>query len=435
MSRGRLVALTMAGAALLALAGGGLAYQSQDNLDGFLAVTALQAAVYLTAVLFAWRGGSSRLVVLGIAAVALLMRVPVALAPPYLSSDIYRYIWDGRIEAAGFNPYTHEPVDPRLQALRDQDIFPQIASKQAPTIYPPVAETIFLAVTRVSESVTAMKVTMVAFETVTFAFLARLLAIEGLPTTRVIVYAWHPLPLWEFAGSGHIDAVLIAFCAGALWAARRGRDGLSGVFLAGATLTKFYPVVLLAALYRRWDWKLPAAFALAMIIGYLPFITAGSQVFGFLPGYAGQEGLNANGAGFYLLGVLRLLLPPAALSARAYIIGAGAILAVLGIALVFRRYGTRPSIAAAGALATVFTVLVSPHYPWYFAWLIVFACFVQSFALLWLTNACMLLYLSAGYLFVHNDQRLAIGSIIYGPFAALMLVDLRRHRRRAIPRS
>jgi alpha-1,6-mannosyltransferase len=435
MSRGRLAALTIAGAALIVLAAIGLGYQSKSDLHRFLAIAALQAAVYLTAVRLAWRGGSSQLVVLGIAAVAVLMRVPVALAPPYLSSDIYRYVWDGRIEAAGFNPYTHTPVDPRLVELRDQDIFPQIASKQAPTIYPPVAETIFLAVTRVSESVTAMKVTMVAFEAVTFAFLARLLAIEGLPSTRVIVYAWHPLPLWEFAGSGHIDAVLIAFCAGALWAARRGRDGLAGLFLAGATLTKFYPVVLLPALYRRWDWKLPAAFALAIIIGYLPFITAGSQVLGFLPGYAGQEGLDADGTGFYLLSVLRLLLPPAALSARAYIIGAGALLAVLGIALIFRRYGTRPSIAAAGALATVFMVLVSPHYSWYFAWFILFAGFVQSFALLWLTNACMLLYLSAGYLFVHNDQRLAIESIIYGPFAALALVDLWRRRRQAIPRS
>jgi hypothetical protein len=435
MSRGRLVALAMAGAALVALAGGGLFYQSQDNLDWFLAVAALQAIVYLTAAWLAWGGGSSRPIVLGIGAVAVLMRVPVALAPPYLSSDVYRYVWDGRIEAAGFNPYTHTPADVRLEALRDQEIFPQIASKKAPTIYPPVAEVVFLAVTRVSESVTAMKVAMVLFETVAFAFLGRLLALEGLPRARVVVYAWHPLPLWEFAGSGHIDAVLIAFCVGALWAARSGRDGVAGLFLAGATLTKFYPGVLLPALYRRWGWKLPGAFATAIIIGYLPFISAGSRVLGFLPGYAGQEGLGADGAGFYLLGVLRLLLPSAALSARAYIVGSGTILAALGAAVFFRRHGARPSIIAAGVMATVLMVLVSPHYPWYFAWLIVFACFARSFALLWLTNACMLLYLIPGYVFVQSDLRLAIESIIYGPFVALALVDLWYHRRQASARS
>jgi alpha-1,6-mannosyltransferase len=435
MSRGRLVALTVAGAALVALAGVGLVYQSQDNLDHFIAVAGLQAAVYLTAMWLSWNGGSSHRVVLGIAAVAVVMRVPIALAPPYLSDDIYRYVWDGRIAAAGFNPYSHKPSDPRLEALRDHDIFPKIVSKDAPTIYPPVAETIFLAVTRVGESVTATKVAMVAFEMVTFVFLARLLAIEGAPTVRVVVYAWHPLPLWEFAGSGHIDAALIAFCVAALWATRCRRDGLAGLFLAGATLTKFYPAILLPALYRRWGWKLPAAFASAIIIGYLPFIAAGSRVFGFLPGYANQEGFDADGTGFYLLGVLRRLLPSAALSAPAYIAGSGAILAVFGTALIFVRGRACPPILAAGVLATMFMVLVSPHYPWYFSWLIVFACFARSFALLWLTNACMLLYLIPGYVFIQSDQRLAIESIIYWPTAVLALIDLWCRRRQASARS
>jgi alpha-1,6-mannosyltransferase len=192
---------------------------------------------------------------------------------------------------------------------------------------------------------------------------------------------------------------------------------------------------VLPALYRRWDWRLPAAFAMAIVIGYLPFMTAGSRVLGFLPGYASQEGLDADGIGFYLLGVLRHLLPQAALSAQGYVIGAGAILAAFGIALVFAGDRACPLIAAAGALATVFMVLASPHYPWYFAWLIVFACFVRSLALLWLTNACMLLYLSTGYLFLQNDRRLAIESVIYGPFAALALVDLWCYRRQASPRS
>jgi hypothetical protein len=77
-------------------------------------------------------------------------------------------------------------------------------------------------------------------------------------------------------------------------------------------------------------------------------------------------------------------------------------------------------------------VLVSPHYPWYFAWLIVFACFVPSFALLWLTTACLLLYLVPVESHVARDAyRVAVESIIYGPFAALAVADLWYHRRRA----
>jgi alpha-1,6-mannosyltransferase len=433
MSRGHAVALTLSGVVLVVLTGVGLVFQSQDNLDCFLAVVALQAAVYLAAVRLAWSGGSRRRIVLGIAAAAVLMRVPIVLAPAYLSSDIYRYVWDGRVESAGFNPYSYAPTAPQLAALRDQDIFPQIGSKYVPTIYPPVAELIFLVVTRVSESVTAMKIAMVIFEIVTFALLVHLLILEDLPPARVIVYAWHPLPVWEFAGSGHIDAALITLCVAALWAARRGRDGLAGIFLAGATLTKLYPVVLLPALYRRWDWKLPTTFAVAIIIAYLPFITAGTRVLGFLPGYAGQEGFDANGAGFYVLGLLRYLLPPAELSARTYAAGAGVMLATLSAAFVFTDDRMRLPFVPAAALATAFMVLVSPHYPWYFSWLIVFACFVRSFALLWLTNACLLLYLIAGYVFVQNNQRLALESMIYGPFAVLALIDY--HRRHTSSRS
>src|SRR5262249_32396315 len=238
------------------------------------------------------------------------MRIPVILAPPYLSTDVYRYIWDGRVNAAGINPYRYVPLDPQLETLRDDDIFPNInRSDTAGTIYSPLAQTIFFGITRINESVTAMKAAMVGFEMVTFTLLLRLLAGEGRPTSRVVVYAWHPLPLWEFAGSGHIDAALIALAMAAFWAARRDRQGLAGVFVAGATLTKLYPAVLLPVLYRRWSWPMPVAFAGAIVAGYLPFIGVGWRVFGFLPGYAGEEGFDASGAGFYLLSLLHEVTP------------------------------------------------------------------------------------------------------------------------------
>jgi hypothetical protein len=114
------------------------------------------------------------------------------------------------------------------------------------------------------------------------------------------------------------------------------------------------------------------------------------------------------------------------------VIGAAALLVALAAAIMLTRDNIRAPFAAAAILATAFTVLVSPHYPWYFAWLIVFACFTRSLALLWLTSACLLLYLvPVGVHIVRNDYRLAIESMIYGPFAALVAIDLWYHRRRA----
>ena len=433
MRPARRIALAVCGAALLALTGIDLALQQPDDIDSFLAIVLLQGAVYLAAVCLVWRAGSSRQIVLGIAAIAVLMRIPIVLAPPALSTDVYRYVWDGRVMAAGINPYRYAPADPQLAALRDPDIFPNInRADTAVTIYPPLAEAIFLAVTRVSESATAMKAAMVGFEIITFVLLVDLLTRECLPTGRVAVYAWHPLPLWEFAGNGHIDAALIALVVVALWAARRGRRGLTGLFLAGATLTKLYPAVLLPAVYRRWNWTMPTVFAAVIVVAYLPFIGVGWRVLGFLPGYAAEEGFDAGGSGFYLLALLRQLPPLAELSGRAYAIAAAAILIALGAAIIFIGDAPRKPFIAAALLGTTLIVLVSPHYPWYFAWLIVFACFVPSFALLWLTTACLLLYLVPVESHVARDAyRVAVESIIYGPFAALAVADLWYHRRRA----
>src|SRR5580700_1305654 len=84
VNRRRLIALAASGAALLGLTGLALVFQRQNDPDSFLAVALLQGAVYLVAVWAVWDGGSSRRVVLGIAALAALMRLPVVCAPPYL---------------------------------------------------------------------------------------------------------------------------------------------------------------------------------------------------------------------------------------------------------------------------------------------------------------------------------------------------------------
>ena len=94
-----------------------------------------------------------------------LLRLLVLAPFPLTSIDIFRYVWDGRIQAAGFNPFSHVPAAPELRMLRDDVIFPYVdKADYAVTIYPPASQLLFLLVTRVHESVIAMKVALVAFE-------------------------------------------------------------------------------------------------------------------------------------------------------------------------------------------------------------------------------------------------------------------------------
>ena len=123
-----------------------------------------------------------------------LLRLLVLAPFPLTSIDIFRYVWDGRIQAAGFNPFSHVPAAPQLQMLRDDIIFPFVdKADYAVTIYPPASQLLFLLVTRVHESVIAMKVALVVFEIVTIAAVIALLRRLGRPATRVVAYAWHPL--------------------------------------------------------------------------------------------------------------------------------------------------------------------------------------------------------------------------------------------------
>jgi alpha-1,6-mannosyltransferase len=421
----RMWALVAIGAMLLVLTGVALWHQHLYDTDGFTVLALVQGAFYLAAVALTWRGGLSRRALIMVLAVAALMRLAVLLAPPYLSDDINRYVWDGRVEGAGINPYRYVPADPHLAAQRDETIFPHInRSDYAPTIYPPVAEYIFFLGTRLSASLTAMKGTLLALELVAVLLLLRLLEEWRLPRERILIYLWHPLTLWEFAGSGHVDAAVVTFLVLALWARRREKAWLTGSALAAAVLVKFFPAILFPALYRRWDWKMPMAAAATVIVAYLPFIGAGSAVFGFLPGYLQEEGLQS-GSGFFLWNLLRSVPSMEHVGPALYLALAAAALLALAVHMLFTAEGRY--LAAALTLAVAVMVLVSPHYPWYFAWIVPLICFTPRPSVLYLTLACPLLYFVPGGPDPAN-ARMAFEWAIYGPFAALLAFELWRQR-------
>jgi alpha-1,6-mannosyltransferase len=347
--------------------------------------------------------------------VALGMRLVLLPGTP-ISTDVFRYVWDGRVQAAGINPYLHVPDASALAGLRDGAIYPHInRSDYAPTIYPPASQVVFYLVTRISEAPIAMKAAMVAFEALAVWTILQLLAARGLPRSRILIYAWHPLPLWEFARSGHVDIVAIAFLLLAFLAMERRSSILAGVALGAGVLVKYFPVVTGPALYRRWDWRLPAAFIATIAVLYLPYIGAGAKVFGFLGKYVSEEGLD-KGSGVFLWQLLDAIIPLPEQAFAAYLAAAAAIMAVLAV-VVLMRQRTGADLAGAMLLAVVFTILLSPHYPWYFIWLVPFLCFYPLLGVAYLTCACGLLYLG------HWPPTLWDALPIYAPSILILIAE------------
>src|SRR5215472_7590076 len=216
--------LVLVAVVLLVCEVAGVAAQFDRDLPAFVAIALLQGAAWAAAAAVIARGVRRLFLTILTLGTAALLRVIALASPVFLSDDINRYIWDGRVQAAGINPYRYLPVDPALAALRDEAIFPNInRSNYAPTIYPPVAQMIFLLATRLGETVLAMKLVVVAFEVIGICGLLAVLRAAGAPRENILLYAWHPLPVWEIAGAGHIDGAIVAFVALALVAALKGR--------------------------------------------------------------------------------------------------------------------------------------------------------------------------------------------------------------------
>ncbi|HKY05239.1 MAG TPA: glycosyltransferase 87 family protein [Blastocatellia bacterium] len=391
-----------------------------------------------------------------------VFRAQLVIEPPYLSTDLFRYIWDGRVQAAGINPYRYIPEQPELAHLRDREIYDLINRRDfAHTIYPPAAQAIFLASYLIRpSSLTGFKTAMSLFDGLAALAIALALMRVGLDPARVIIFAWNPLVVWESAHSGHIEAAAMAFLSLALTMWVYERYALTGVALALAVLVKLYPLLLLPvfltmkperasieddktgredktggpeqprALFEsrfrelagRVSFRLLAAFVLTVIAAYLPYIGVGAGVLGYLPGYLKEEGFVETGSRYFLLGLVRLIAP---LPAVVYSMAAALVLAVAGLWSLLKVKRTGVDVARTASLMIgLFLILSTPRFSWYMAWIIPFLCFAPRASWAYLTGASVLLY----FLWLTGDYPnlpVWLGAIIYLPTLALLEAERR----------
>jgi hypothetical protein len=273
---------------------------------------------------------------------------------------------------------------------------------------------------------TALKLAMMGFEALAVACLLPLLAMAELPRERVLIYAWNPLALWSFASDGHVDAIAVGLLALALLLRARRRDGWAGAVLGCATLVKFFPAVVAPAFLRGGTLWRPALAGAAVIVAlYALYSSAGAHVLGFLPSYRTEEGL-ADGSGFWLLSGLSLFTKLPAAAGSIYV-GCAAV-GLLALAVFIAR-GRAPGNDTAtlcrdsGVLMAATMAVVSPHYPWYFAWLALPCAVAPSRILLWLSAVPLILYLDPW-----PHDRFIWPSLLYLPALALLGLDLWRPR-------
>jgi hypothetical protein len=285
-------------------------------------------------------------------------RVLLVSAPPLLSDDVYRSVWEGRVQLRGGNPYAwnDRPDAPRWEPLRDE-VWEAMNHRDYPAVYPPLWQLAARAVVGAHDSVTAMKAFLAAVEMLALWPLAAILRRRGLPRGRLLVLAWSPLALVEIAGSGHSEGLGLLFLALSLAALESGRPLFSAVAAALGFQTKLLPGLVAVAWARRYRVAhLVVAGAVAALLAW-PYRSAGHRATLSLSKYAEFWQFNETA-----------LAPLAALFGHAAAVRLGVVLVLLlALALAARR--TEPVAAATAVVAA--TLLLAPNVlPWYALWLL-----------------------------------------------------------------
>jgi len=360
-----------------------IAWQPEPHrhVPAFLAWYALAFVAYLLALRVVFRGsasGSRALVVMLVVAVA--GRALLVPSTPDLSTDIYRYVWEGRVVLKGENPFAITPADTALAPLRDAT-WERVSHKHLATIYPPLAQGVFALGVRIHDDARTLKLLFVLCDLATLACVLVLLKRRGLPRERALVYAWSPLVMVETAHSGHLDALGILGLVLALLALSEAKRVRAGVALGASVLSKYLALVFVPWLLVRRRWVTAAVTVMVCGAGYLLFFDAGLALVASLRAYG--DGWWFNGPPFMALSGL---LGDATL-VRRLLTGFGVLFAV--IAALRTPDPVRYAYLVIGA-----AVLVSPTvYPWYVTWLVPVLCVFPNPAWIAFTALVALSYL------------------------------------------
>ena len=308
------------------------------------------------------RSVSRRVIVIGLV-LAAVWHVEFLRLPAGPDDDIHRYVWDGRLQRLGYNPYLVVPSDPAVKGLHTAETR-NLNNPDLPSPYPPGAQLFFRAVTAIQESTFALKVAFVICELAIILLLLDLLRRKQ-AAHLVLAFAWNPLLAIEVAGSGHIDivgALLLLVSAAAL--VRRWRAP-AAVALGLAIAVKLLPVVLLPLYWKRVRIR-DATLATAVVgLLYAPFLNHGRVPLGSLGTYV--TSFRFNGPVF---AALHQVAPPQLLVGLAVLVG-------LATATWLRRAApeTSPDLFAWPMFAwpMAASLLCAPVvFPWYLLWLLPF---------------------------------------------------------------
>ncbi len=360
---------------------------------------------------------ASRGILTFIIGAAIVFRLVAAFSAPFLSTDVYRYAWEGRVQKAGFAPYKYAPSDKALAKLRAEGGYLEIRdSKNSRSVYPPVAQAFFYAAAFTGKyNVAAIKTLLALLDIATIFLLLGLTRNLKRADSLIILYAWSPLAVIEISGTGHIDGLAVFFLTAAAYLAISKRSFFAGGLGGLAGATKLYPIVALPAFANRRDWRLLTGAVLFGALAYLPFLISG-EIFLPIGTEAATSGPKFN-AGLKTV-VEWICGGPGPGVDTAYTLLTLAVLAAACVYFWLKEKRPQDMIRAAYILLGMLIVFLPFTVPWYLVLVLPFAALEAAPAFLYLSGAVMTSYLFYAY----QPWSLPgwVGALEFVPFALLI---------------
>lgn len=342
--------------------------------------------------------------------VGVVLRLFFIAHSPFLSDDVYRYLWDGRVQEAGFLPYGVPPSDPSLDSVEagwpeEARVRELVNHPEVATVYPPLMELLFAGVAQVGGGLIAWRLLLLAAELGIAGLIVRGLRVRSLDPRLVVLYLWHPLPVFESTWSAHTEAIAVFFLLAAIVVVpfdrlrvrqRSRRCLMAAIALGLGGAAKLLPLGFLPWLMFRASREkkgrtgetppLGRSLALTASCGFLCLLAVGVTTLPFVGTDLDQatSGLEAYTESWYFndmvfrpVGFALGLNPEDRTLASTQILrrvlqGLGALLCL------FVAWKAWDAWRAGLWIATSFVVLMPTLHPWYLLWLLPFAIVKQS---------------------------------------------------------
>jgi len=309
-----------------------------------------------------------RVIVFGLALSA-LCHFQFLRMPPGLDDDIHRYVWDGRVQRLGYNPYIVVPSDPAFAGLHTPETR-TLNNPEVPSPYPAGAQLFFRAVTSIHESTFALKAAFVICDFAIALLLLDFLRRTGQREHWVLAYAWHPLLAIEVAGSGHVDIVGVLLLLVSAASLQRRWRAVAAISFGLAVAVKFLPIVLLPLYWKRVRMRDAALAAIIVGLLYVPFLTHGRIPMGSLGSYVQRFRFNDP-----VFATFERVAAPQVVAGLAVLVGF--------LTAIWMRRKSAEGSAEAFAWPMAASLLCAPVvYPWYLLWMLPFLRSTPTFPIL-----------------------------------------------------